>query len=46
MESEIENNSNIRAAMDKVVETMTPTRRTNVKEGDAPVGSQLEDCCR
>jgi hypothetical protein len=40
MESEIENNSNIRAAMDKVVETMAPTRRTNVKEGDAPVGSQ------
>jgi hypothetical protein len=40
MESEIEDSSNIRAAMDKVVETMTPTRRTIAKEGDAPVGSQ------
>jgi predicted HicB family RNase H-like nuclease len=42
MESEInkDENSNIRAAMDKVAETMTPTRRTNVKEGDAPAGAQ------
>jgi len=42
MESEtnMEGNCNIRAAMDKAAETMTPTRRTIAKEGDAPVGAQ------
>jgi hypothetical protein len=32
--------SNIRAAMDKVAETLKPTRRTMVKDGDAPAGAQ------
>jgi predicted HicB family RNase H-like nuclease len=32
--------SNIKAAMDKVAETLKPTRRTIVKETDAPAGAQ------
>lgn len=42
MSDEIENveGSNIRAAMDKVAETLSPTRKTMVKDSDAPAGAQ------